>query len=240
MKLIPRAGHRCAVLVASLCLTGLAGNALAADPKEFSKAENLVFVNPHLANLKGGATTLRYGFVKSGALEPGFTDEVRIDVSGSGKTCCTVKGSFLSGERQLKLPEIPEAEANPVIVYFLEHDIAEMQRLTKGKSNYFRKRIRMTLVDEAKVSETTISYNGKTSVAQEVTLTPYLSDPARNRYERYAQKTYTFVLAKEVPGGVYQIRTSMSSTQPGEAAMIEEVMTLAGSEAAGGAKSASR
>lgn len=235
MTLIAFPRRACTALVAGLSLAVFAASSQAADPKEFSKAENLVFVNPHLANLKG-STTLRYGFVKSGVLEPGFTDEVRIDISASGKTCCTVKGSFLSGTRQLKLPEIPDAEANPVIVYFLEHDIAEMQRLTKGKSNYFRKRIRMTMVDEAKVKDTTVSYNGKTSPAQEVILTPYLSDPARNRYERFAQKTYTFVLAKDVPGGVYQIRTSMSGAQPTDPAMIEEVMTLAGAEPATAAK----
>ena len=87
MNLIAFPRRVCTALTACLVLTAFAQSSLAADPKEFSKAENLVFVNPHLANLKG-STQLRYGFVKSGAFEPGFTDEVRMDVSASGKTCC--------------------------------------------------------------------------------------------------------------------------------------------------------
>lgn len=218
-------------LAAAALLAALSTPLLAADPSQYSAAENLVFADPHLSNLKG-PTILRYGFVKSGTLEPGFTDEARIEVSFNGKTCCTASGQFLTGERELKLPEIPEAQANPVILYFLERDIREMQRLTKGRPNYFQKRIRMTMVDEAQVRPTKLSFKGREVSAQEVTLTPYLTDPAKSRYEKFAQKRYTFVLAKDVPGGVYQIRTSMADSQAGSPAMIEEVMTFTSSEAA--------
>jgi hypothetical protein len=222
--------RRLAALAAGSVLALAAVAAQAADPSQFSRAETLVFVERHLANVKA-PTTLRYSFVKSGTLETGFSDEVRVDVATSGKTCCLVKGSFLSGERALKLPEIPDAESNPVILYFLEHDIRDMQRLTKGRSVYYQKRIRMTMVNEAQVRDTTVSWQGRTLPAQEVTLTPYQTDPARSRYERFSNKRYTFVLAKDVPGGVYQIRTVMSGAQAGDPAMIEEVMTFTGTAA---------
>jgi hypothetical protein len=106
-----------------------------------------------------------------------------------------------------------------------------MQRLTKGRSVYYQKRIRMTMVNEAQVRDTTVSWQGRTLPAQEVTLTPYQTDPARSRYERFSNKRYTFVLAKDVPGGVYQIRTVMSGAQAGDPAMIEEVMTFTGTAA---------
>eukprot|EP01137_Pigoraptor_chileana_P028856 Opistho-2@13275 len=83
------------LLSAIVCTTTLP--ALAADPSEFSRAEKLVFVEHQLANVKAPAS-IRYTFVKSGSLEPGFEDEVRIDVKRKGKVCCTVQGSFLSGE----------------------------------------------------------------------------------------------------------------------------------------------
>ena len=213
------------LLSAIVCTTTLP--ALAADPSEFSRAEKLVFVEHQLANVKAPAS-LRYTYVKSGSLEPGFEDEVRIDVKRKGKVCCTVQGSFLSGERKMKLPEIEEAQANPVILYFLERDIREMERLTKGKSGYFRKRIRMTMVDEAKVRDTKVSYDGREVDAQEVSLNPYESDPLRARFEKYAQKRYTFVLASGVPGGVYQVRTALPGALPSDAPVLEEVMTLAG------------
>ncbi len=200
-----------------------ASTAGAADPSQFSKAEKLVFTENHLANVKAPGA-LRYSFVKSGTLEAGFQDEVRIDLDRNRK----VQGSFLTGARALQLPDIELPEANPVILYFLEHDIRDMERLTKGKSAYFRKRIRMTMVDEAQVRDTTVSWQGRTLPAQEVTLTPYLTDPARSRYERFSNKRYTFVLVKDVPGGVYQIRSVMAGAKDGDPAMIEEVMTLTG------------
>ncbi|QAZ39169.1 hypothetical protein C1M51_06820 [Methylibium sp. Pch-M] len=217
--------------VAPLLLSALFGltavPVLAADPSEFSLAEKLVFVEHQLANVKAPAS-LHYTYVRSGSLEPGFEDEVRIDVKLKGKVCCTVQGSFLTGERKMALPEIEEAQANPVILYFLERDIREMERVTKGKSGYFRKRIRMTMVDEAKVRDTKVSYEGREVDAQEVSLTPYETDPLRARFETYAQKRYTFVLASTVPGGVYQVRTAVPGALPSDAPVLEEVMTFAG------------
>lgn len=225
---LTRPPHR---TVAPLWLSALFGltavPVLAADPSEFSRAEKLVFVEHQLANVKAPAS-LRYTYVRSGSLEPGFEDEVRIDVKRKGKVCCTVQGSFLTGERKMALPEIEEAQANPVILYFLERDIREMERVTKGKSGYFRKRIRMTMVDEAKVRDTKVSYEGREVDAQEVSLTPYETDPLRARFETYAQKRYTFVLASTVPGGVYQVRTAVPGALPSDAPVLEEVMTLAG------------
>ncbi|WP_428422013.1 hypothetical protein [Methylibium sp.] len=218
------------IVSAIACMTTLP--APAADPSEFSRAEKLVFVEHQLANVKAPAS-LRYTFVKSGSLEAGFEDEVRIDVKRKGKGCCVVQGSFLSGEHKMQLPEIEDPQSNPVILYFLERDIHEMERLTKGKSGYFRKRIRMTMVDEATVRDTKITYDGREIDAQEVSLTPYEKDPLRARFEKYAQKRYTFVLASLVPGGVYQVRTALPGALPSDAPVLEEVMTFAGRVAGG-------
>ncbi len=228
MNLVQALSLRVLVAVSALILVTMP--ARAADPSQFSRAENLVFADKHLVNLKP-PSSLRYSFVRSGSLEAAFEDEVRIDVRRNGKVCCTVDGDFLSGERRLTLPEIPDAEANPVILYFLERDIREMQRLTKGRPNYFQKRIRMTMVDEAQVRDTTIRFQGREMPAQEVTLSPYAKDPARSRYERFADKRYTFVLAKNVPGGVYQLRTALPGALPSDPPALEEVMTLTGAEA---------
>lgn len=215
-------------LAVSLALAAPLGPALAADPNEFSEAEKLVFVEHQLANVKA-PTTLRYTFVKSGSLEPGFEDQVLVEVSDIKPTGSSVTTDFLSGSRKIKLPDVDNARPNPVILYFLEHDIREMARLTNRKtSNYFRNRIRKTLVDQAQIRDTTITFDGQTLAAREVTLSPYANDPARVRYERYANKRYVFLLSEAVPGGVYEMRTTMLGAQPNEAPMLEEVMTFAG------------
>jgi hypothetical protein len=219
-------GPRLSRLALALALGCTALGALAADADQFSDAEKLVFTDPQLANLRE-PTSLRYSFVKSGALEPGFEDEVRIDVGADHK----VQGRFLTGPRSFPLPEVEHAEANPVILYFLERDISDMKRRTTAKSqNYFRTKIRMAMAEAAQVKDTRVTYAGKELPAREVTLLPYAKDPNRARYEKLADKRYVFVLAKDVPGGVYQLRTSLPGALPSDAPVMEEVLTLTGAE----------
>lgn len=220
----------------AMLLTAMSGAAWAVDPSEFSRAEKLVFTDPHLSNVKS-ATALRYTYVQTGTLEKGFEDAVLLNVKPVKAGLSAVKVDFLTGTRHLALPDIPEAESSPVILYFLERDIREMERLTKGKSGYFRKRIRLTMAEGAAVRETTVSYGGKDLPAQEVTLAPYENDPLRARFERYALKRYTFVLASAVPGGVYQVRTALPGALPSDAPVLEEVMTFTGTEPATSASS---
>jgi hypothetical protein len=131
-----------------------------------------------------------------------------------------------------------------VLLGFLEHDIAEMKRLTGGSTNYFRKRIRMALAEAAQISREPIMYGGKKLEGQAVRIQPYLNDPLHARFEKYVGKTYTFVVSAQVPGGVYQVRTSLGNPGGGSAAtagsgasaqagapasgppMIEESLTL--------------
>jgi len=228
-------GPRLSRLVLALALGCTALGTLAAEPDQFSDAEKLVFTDPQLANLKE-PTSLRYSFVKSGSLEPGFEDEVRIDVDSEHK----VQGRFLTGPRNFPLPEVEHAEANPVILYFLERDITDMKRRTTAKSqNYFRNKIRMAMAEAAEIKDTRVTYAGKELPAREVTLLPYAKDPNRVRYQRLADKRYTIVLAKDVPGGVYQLRSSLPGALPTDAPVMEEVLTLTGAETGKAAVAAS-
>lgn len=226
----------------ALALAGAAALPVqAADPSEFSAAEKLVFTEAHLGNLKP-PSGLRYSYVRTGAAkDAGFEDDALIDVTSTGSSCCTVHGRFLSGSRQLaQLPDIVDAKSNPIILYFLENDIREMAKETKRRDGggYFRNRIRKAMVDEAEVKDTTVEYQGKKIAAQEVTLSPYLKDPARARYERLAGKRYSFVLAKGVPGGVYRVSTVLPGALPTDAPVQQDTLTLVGPVAPGAASAA--
>lgn len=201
------------------------GAQAAAD--DMSAAEKAVFMSDQLRNVKPPAT-LRYSFRKTGSLEPGFTDKVTITLGAQadGK-CCTARGQFLSGARQLSLPEVDGAQGNPVILHFLEHDIREMKRLTNGSQNYFRKRIRMALFQGATLKPVSLRYKGRDVAGQEIAITPYVDDPNRARFEKFVGKAYTFVLSDAVPGGVYGIRTQIGS---GDASLITEEMFIEGAE----------
>ena len=215
--------HRLRAVLASL-LTLLLSQVWAAD--EFSPAERALFLTNHLAALRP-PVTLQYTFRKSGSLEAGFEDRVAVTLRAqTGAACCTASTEFLNGPRRVNLPEIESAQGNPVILYFLERDIREMQRLTRGQSNYFRKRIRMAVHQGATIRDLTVIYQGRSVAAREFAIAPYLDDPLRARFEKLASKNYVFILSDEVPGGVVSIRTLVAGDA--NVPLLREEMTLDG------------
>lgn len=206
-----------AFLLATL-LTLAGGPAWAAE--DYSDAERALFMDKQLARLKP-PTNLHYSYRKSGSLEAGFDDQVDVKLRAQADgSCCAASVHFLSGSREVKLPEVEAAEGNPVILYFLERDIHEMQRLTKGQHNYFRKRIRMAVYESATVRPISLAWHGQSVAGREITISPYVDDPLRSRFEKLANKQYVFTLSDAVPGGVYAIRTRIS----GESASAEPLL----------------
>jgi hypothetical protein len=220
----PNTMTRFLLLALACTISLLAGPARAAA--EFSAAEQALFVTNHLNALKP-STTLHYRFRKSGSLEPGFEDTAAIALSAQadGK-CCAAAAEFLSGPRRLALPEIEAAQGNPVILFFLERDIREMERLTKGKANYFRKRIRVAVADAATIRDVMLPFDGRNVAAREITITPYADDPLRARFEQLINKRYVFTLSDAVPGGVLSIRTQVDAPAAGSPPLLAEEMAL--------------
>lgn len=200
------------------------------DKKDFSQAERLLFMDKPMLKLKP-PVTLRYSFRKSGSLEEGFEDKVLLRLKQSAEgTCCAIDADFLTGPRQIKLPEIDKAEANPVLLYFLERDVREMNRLTKGSQAYYRKRIRLAAYDGAVVTELPFVYRGASVSGRQVELSPYANDPARSRFEKFSRKTYQFMMSDAVPGGVYGIRTVVRGEAADAPPLIVEELYLDGAE----------
>ena len=212
----------------ALFLAGLAAMVAALAADDFSPAERALFMSNQFASLTP-PVTLRFKYQKSGSLEPGFEDQVAVKLSAqaNGK-CCTANTDFLAGARRLALPEVEAADGNPVVLYFLERDIREMSRLTKGQPNYFRKRIRMAVYGDAKLRELSLPYRGANVAARRITITPYLDDPLRSRFEKLATKQYDFTLSDAVPGGVYAIRTLVSGESASAGPVLVEEMVLEG------------
>lgn len=207
----------CARLAYAVLALVASGAALA---QAVSKAETLLFETDHLERLPA-PVSLVYDFSRAGNVEPAFSDQVRLDLAkDKGKLSASLH--FLSGAHEFAVPAVEEPHGNPVLLGFLERDIGEMKRLTGGATNYFRKRIRLALAEAAQVSALPISYGGRQLQAQAVSIQPYLDDPLHARFEKYLRKTYTFVVSEQVPGGVYQLRTSLGNA----GAVIDETLTL--------------
>ena len=216
--------QRVGILLAAFLTLSWGVAATAAE--EFSPAERALFMTDHLGGL-ATPTTLKYTFRKSGSLEEAFEDKVIVALKAQPKAkCCTATTEFLGGARRVKLPEVESAPGNPVILHFLERDIHEMQRLTKGQPNYFRKRIRMAVFQGAQIADIEVSYGGKMVAAQQIMISPYSEDPLRARYEKLADKQYVFTMSKDVPGGIYAIGARVNGASPGALPLIIEEIVL--------------
>lgn len=200
-----------------------------ASSKPISAVEQHVFLDDHLGNL-GKTSDVEYSFKRTGTLGENFEDKVVLHVRDGGKQKGRVASAdFLSGKNALKLPEIPNPQGNPVVLYFLERDVREMERITQGKQNFFRKRIRLALTDADLIKPVTVRFEGRDIKADEVRVQPYLDDPViKARAEKYEKKTYIFTLSNQVPGGIYQIQTTVASADgKADAPLADETMTFA-------------
>lgn len=210
----------------------LACSAGAAADQPVSAAEDRLFLADHLGNLPPNAV-LRYGYSKAGSLEAPREGTVRLTVTpspaGPGRQASV---EFLTGAEKLDLPVTDAATANPVILFFLERDVHEMERRAGGKAAYFRKRVRMALADAAEVRPVTFDFGGHSVAGQQITVHPYRDDPLKSRFEQLADKTYTFMFSDEVPGMLYQMRTVIVAPRAadGTAPLVEETLTLLGTE----------
>lgn len=220
----------CAAAIAATQPVQAADGTAAAAAQDFSAAERALFMRDQLHALVPPAT-LEYRFHRSGSLEAGFEDRVRIELEAKADgSCCRATGDFLSGERRMRLPEIEQAQGNPALLYFLEHDVREMQRLTQGQPAHFRKRIRMAIFRDAELRAARFDYRGRSIAGEEIRITPYVDDPARHRFARLADKEYVFMLSDEVPGGIYGIRTRTPAG--GDETLLAEEILIDGASAA--------
>lgn len=196
--------------------------------KPISVVETRVFLDNHLGNL-AKSVAVEYAFKRTGSLGENFEDKVVLKVHDGGKEQGRVAAAeFLSGARRFEMPEISNAEGNPVVLYFLERDVREMERITKGKQLFFRKRIRLALADSDSVKPVTVKFEGREIKANEIRVQPYLNDPVKVRFEKYEKKTYIFIMSDQVPGGVYQLRTTVASTEANsDAPLVDETLTFA-------------
>jgi hypothetical protein len=215
-------------LLLAVCAWFAAGIACADD--SFSQAEQLLLLDDHLGNVPK-TTVIDYAYAKIGTLDQPSEGTVSLSVSpmpqGAGKHTHV---DFLSGTRKFDLPDIDDATANPVILFFLERDVRDMQRRTGGQASYFRKRVRIALSEAAQVQPVQFELNGRSVSGTQITLHPFTDDPLKSRFQQLADKTYVFTLSQEVPGQLYRMQTQARAPQAQENAppLLEETVTFLG------------
>ena len=218
--------YRIVAVALVAALTALPASAQTDQP--ISPAENRLFLDNHLGNLPA-RTGLRYAYSKTGSLETPQDGSVKLTVSPSAEAGAhKASVEFSNGGEKVALPVIEAATANPVILFFLERDVHEMQRRTGGQASYFRKRVRMALANAADIQPATFEFAGKRVTGQQITVHPYRDDPLHARFEKLTEKAYIFLLSDDIPGTLYQMRTVVDA--PGatdaRAPLLAETLTL--------------
>lgn len=220
-----------ALIGAALALGVIEAAAADDQPPPLSPAQIALFENDHLKSITK-PVQLDYAFVHRGGTD-NFDDKVSEtirEVHENGSKDVSVE--FLSGEHQMNFPPVNGFHGNPVLMYFLEHDVVELHQATGGSATYFRNRIRRAFLDGADMHPTEVTVDGKTQSATEIVITPFRNDAQIARFPGVTEKSYRFVLCDAVPGAIYQISTSVpKSAAPSSnaaSAAFDESMTYTG------------
>lgn len=210
------------LLAAGMLMASVANHSLA---QEISAPEKLLFQSNHFDNIRK-PTKLTYSYRQEAAAPDAFSDDVSVEVvKRNDDGTASVAAHFLSGTREIPIPAIDHAQGNPAILGFLERDILEMKRITGGATSYFRKRIRLALASPTlPVKKIQVSYDGRMVPAQEITIHPYSDDPLKDRFGKFGDKGYVFIISDAVPGSLYRVYTTVGKDTN---APIDASMTIA-------------
>jgi hypothetical protein len=196
---------------------------------EFSKAENRLWFENHLKNIEQ-PMRLYYEFSKTGSYEDGFVDSVYLDILkvNSDGTKNASLDFFSADRKQVVHPDnVTNIMGNPILGVYMQGDVYEMNRLTEGHWRHFQKMIKIALRETATVEEIDFEFKGKQYTGDKIHFAPYLEDPHRQDFLKFADKYYEFVFSDEIPGMLYSIKTVIPD-RSGEdkEPLVKESLTL--------------
>ncbi|MGH8615188.1 MAG: hypothetical protein ACREYF_24995 [Gammaproteobacteria bacterium] len=199
------------------------GRGAPSDQASFSEAEKLLWLGDQLASIDRPGK-LTYAVKREGMPGDEFTDTVELkisDIKPNGAKRAQLY--FLTGERSRYVPPNAETKVNPVIAVYLQGDVLEMSRLTRGNWRYFQRWIKQAIAHDAAVETIRFEFENKMAAGKKVIFSPYLKDPKNARYKKYAAKKYEITVSADLPGVLYQIRTIVPGTS---GPLVEETLTL--------------
>ena len=224
-----------AVLLGLLLTSAVSAGLAAATDSAAPSAQSLLFDANYLVPLNA-PSRLVYDYSAKTAdpalFGKSFDDEVamRLLPSAQGGGEKEVTFDMFTGNHQHTIGPLTRVTGNPIIMMFLEKDVSEMNMHIGGQPVYFRNVIRMAFREKAKLEPATITWEGKPVPATKITIQPFLGDPNGERMQLFKSKTYEFVVSDAVPGGIYQIHSTIGDERPDSsgAPAIDIKMTLKG------------
>ena len=194
--------------------------------KPLSPAQVALFETPHLKTIDH-PEALHYSFERTGIAPLTDTVTVKIEMVHPDGTKL-VSFNFLTGANHQFYPSVDDFSGNPLLMLFLEHDVQEMKQQVGVAAAYLRDHIRAAFVDQATVSDTTIEADGKKLPAKLITLRPFAKDTRFEHLPTVQGKTYSFVLADELPGEIQLLKTETPGDDATHLPAWSEAITFTG------------
>ena len=200
---------------------------------KFSEAETRMWMTNQLHSVTR-PMDLHYEFHRTGShsMDLNFDDKVELSIetiNADGSKNGSLR--FLPGTRAGPPQAIESSTVNLILGLYLSGDAREMTFLTDpdGKARerwrYFERGIKSALADTATVKATTFDFDGRRWNGYEISFTPYVKDPRRSLFEKFADKRYSVVVSDDLPGYLYRIETLIPSEDPAQP-LIREVLQL--------------
>jgi len=215
--MISRSGYFHAVAALAFAI-GLAGGARADNgPPD---ASTLLFDEPQLAHTTvGEVLTYDYHRIASNPAlyGPTFRDTIKLTIDkGSSNETRTIKVDLFSGANRRPAGPFEDMSGNPILSLFLEHHIEVLSQIYHANPRYLKNAIRAAFRDKAEIDEAKVMVDGKPLPGWRVQITPFKDDPNKARLNGLDAMTYQFLVAKDLPGEIADIKV----TAPGPNAVL--------------------
>lgn len=203
---------------------GFTASSDVSEEPEFSRANTLLFLDDHLTGPDYSARYV-YSSSRAGSEERDFDDRITMTAHAvSGSDAKRVEFDLPAGSSQKPVPAVERARGNPMIMVFLQSDVLELAEATGGHWRYFQKQMKLALEHDARVEPVSIDFQGQSIEGHRITVQPYAKEQARRKeLGPYRNKTYEFLLSDELPGEVFELRSTTPAGEGSEAPVVRQV-----------------
>ena len=170
-------------------------------------------------------TVLHYRFEMSGKdIVPPFASHIDVDVREVAPDGAkSVFVDMFEGANRRQFGPIAAQDQNPLVLVFLQRDVTQMANLTGGAAGYFQQQVRRGFNDPAVVEPFEVTLGDRKLAGTRLVMTPFANDPNIDRFPQFKGKSYEFIVADGVPGGIYRLGSLVPGPADGQAILQETV-----------------
>ena len=134
---------------------------------------------------------------------------------------------MFEGADRRQFGPIAAQDQNPLVLVFLQRDVTQMANLTGGAAGYFRQQVRRGFSDPAVSEPFEVTLGDRKLAGTRLVMTPFANDPNIDRFPQFKGKSYEFIVADGVPGGIYRLGSLVPGPADGQV-ILQETVTFEG------------